>query len=57
MMVVIDNASMSTARPKFLATRPALHVDAPNPENRACAAAWNQGFQASSHPVDDVLEQ
>jgi N-acetylglucosaminyl-diphospho-decaprenol L-rhamnosyltransferase len=46
MIVVVNNAS-TDGTAEFLATRPALRVIT-NPENRACAAAWNQGFQAST---------
>lgn len=46
MIVVVNNAS-TDGTAEFLAARPALRVIT-NPENRACAAAWNQGFQASS---------
>ena len=46
MIVVVNNAS-TDGTAEFLATRPALRVIS-NSENRACAAAWNQGFQAST---------
>ena len=46
MIVVINNAS-TDGTAEFLATRPALRVIT-NLENRACAAAWNQGFQAGT---------
>ena len=46
MIVVVNNAS-TDGTAEFLATRSALRV-LNNPENRACAAAWNQGFQAST---------
>ncbi len=46
MIVVVNNAS-TDGTTEFLATRPALRVIT-NAENRACAAAWNQGFQASA---------
>jgi len=45
MIVVINNAS-TDGTAEFLATRPKLRV-IQNLENRACAAAWNQGFAAS----------
>jgi GT2 family glycosyltransferase len=45
MIVVINNAS-TDGTAAFLAGRPGLRV-IHNPENRACAAAWNQGLQAS----------
>lgn len=44
MIVVINNAS-TDGTTKYLAERPELRV-IDNVENRACAAAWNQGFQA-----------
>src|SRR5476649_825718 len=44
MIVVVNNAS-TDGTAEFLATRPKLRV-INNSENRACAAAWNQGFQA-----------
>ncbi|HEY5234032.1 MAG TPA: glycosyltransferase family 2 protein [Verrucomicrobiae bacterium] len=44
MIVVINNAS-TDGTAEFLATRPKLCV-IHNPENRACSAAWNQGFEA-----------
>ena len=46
MIVVVNNAS-TDGTAEFLAARPALRVIT-NPENRACAAAWNQGFQVST---------
>jgi GT2 family glycosyltransferase len=46
MIVVVDNAS-TDGTAGFLAGRPALRV-VTNAENRACAAAWNQGFQAGT---------
>ena len=46
MIVVINNASTDDTA-QFLAQRPELRV-IHNPENRACAAAWNQGLKASS---------
>jgi GT2 family glycosyltransferase len=45
MIVVVDNAS-TDGTAEYLAARPNLRV-IQNQENRACAAAWNQGFQAS----------
>lgn len=42
MIVVVNNAS-TDGTAEFLAQRPGLTVIT-NPENRACAAAWNQGF-------------
>jgi N-acetylglucosaminyl-diphospho-decaprenol L-rhamnosyltransferase len=45
MIVVVNNAS-TDGTVEFLATRPKLRV-IQNTENRACAAAWNQGFHAS----------
>ena len=45
MIVVVNNAS-TDGTAEFLAARPKLRV-IHNPENRACAAAWNQGFAAS----------
>lgn len=45
-IVVVDNAS-TDGTAEFLGTRPALRVIT-NVQNRACAAAWNQGFQASA---------
>ena len=45
MIVVVNNAS-TDGTAEFLAARPAVRVIS-NSENRACAAAWNQGFQAS----------
>jgi GT2 family glycosyltransferase len=44
MIAVVNNAS-TDGTAEFLATRPKLRV-IHNPENRACAAAWNQGFEA-----------
>jgi N-acetylglucosaminyl-diphospho-decaprenol L-rhamnosyltransferase len=44
-IVVINNAS-TDGTAEFLAGRPGLRV-IQNQQNRACAAAWNQGFQAS----------
>jgi len=44
MIVVINNAS-TDGTPQYLASRPSLRV-VNNVENRACAAAWNQGYQA-----------
>jgi N-acetylglucosaminyl-diphospho-decaprenol L-rhamnosyltransferase len=44
MIVVVNNAS-TDGTAEFLAARPRLRV-IHNPENRACAAAWNQGFAA-----------
>jgi GT2 family glycosyltransferase len=44
MIVVINNAS-TDGTTQYLAERPGLRV-INNVENRACAAAWNQGFQA-----------
>jgi GT2 family glycosyltransferase len=46
MIIVVNNAS-TDGTAEFLATRPGLRV-INNAENRACAAAWNQGFQAST---------
>ena len=46
MIVVVNNAS-TDGTAEFLGTRPALRVIT-NSDNRACAAAWNQGFQAST---------
>jgi len=46
MIVLVNNAS-TDGTAEFLAGRPGLRVIT-NPENRACAAAWNQGFQAST---------
>lgn len=46
MIVVVDNAS-TDGTADFLAARPALRVIA-NSENRACAAAWNQGSAIST---------
>ena len=43
MIVVVNNAS-TDGTAEYLATRPKLRV-IHNPENRACAAAWNQGFE------------
>ena len=43
MIVIVDNAS-TDGTAEFLAQRTGLRVIR-NPENRACAAAWNQGFQ------------
>jgi len=48
MIIVIDNAS-SDGTDAFLATRPRLRI-IKNPENRACAAAWNQGLKISTTP-------
>jgi GT2 family glycosyltransferase len=45
MIIVVNNAS-TDGTAEFLATRPKLCV-IHNLENRACAAAWNQGFAAS----------
>ena len=45
-LVVVNNAS-TDGTAEFLATRPALRVIT-NTENRACAAAWNQGLHASA---------
>ncbi len=45
MIVVVNNAS-TDGTAEFLAGRPGLRA-IQNPENRACAAAWNQGFAAS----------
>ena len=45
-IVVVNNAS-TDGTAEFLVTRPTLRVIT-NTENRACAAAWNQGLQASS---------
>jgi glycosyltransferase involved in cell wall biosynthesis len=45
MIVVVNNAS-TDGTAEFLARRPGLRV-IQNSENRACAAAWNQGFLAS----------
>jgi N-acetylglucosaminyl-diphospho-decaprenol L-rhamnosyltransferase len=45
MIVVVNNAS-TDGTAEFLAMRPNLRV-IQNFENRACAAAWNQGFTAS----------
>jgi len=45
MIVLINNAS-TDGTAEFLAQRPGLRVIY-NPENRACSAAWNQGFQAN----------
>ncbi len=47
-IVVIDNASTDGTR-EYLASRPSLRTIR-NLENRACAAAWNQGFQTSTTP-------
>jgi GT2 family glycosyltransferase len=44
--IVVDNAS-TDGTAEYLATRPALRV-LTNRENLACAAAWNQGFRAST---------
>lgn len=46
MIVVVNNAS-TDGTVEFLATRPMLRVIS-NSENRACAAAWNQGFAIST---------
>jgi N-acetylglucosaminyl-diphospho-decaprenol L-rhamnosyltransferase len=46
LIVVVDNAS-TDGTATFLAGRPDLRVIR-NPKNRACAAAWNQGFKAST---------
>ncbi len=46
MIVIVNNAS-TDGTAEFLAHRTALRV-IHNSENRACAAAWNQGFQAST---------
>ena len=46
MIVVVNNAS-TDGTAEFLAARPALRV-IHNTENRACAAAWNHGFAAST---------
>jgi N-acetylglucosaminyl-diphospho-decaprenol L-rhamnosyltransferase len=46
MVVVVNNASTDGTK-EYLAGRPRLRV-INNLENRACAAAWNQGFQAST---------
>lgn len=48
-MIVVVNNNSGDGTAEFLAARPALRVIT-NPENRACAAAWNQGFQASTTP-------
>ena len=48
LIVVVDNAS-TDGTAEFLATRPRLRVIT-NRQNRACAAAWNQGFQARRTP-------
>ncbi len=48
MIVVVNNAS-TDGTAEFLAARPALRVIS-NPENLACAAAWNQGFQVGATP-------
>lgn len=45
-IVVINNASTDGTK-DYLTTRPQLRV-IHNRENRACAAAWNQGFRAST---------
>ena len=45
MIVVVNNAS-TDGTAEFLASRPKLRA-IQNPENRACAAAWNQGFAAA----------
>jgi len=45
-IVIVNNASNDGTR-EFLADRPLLRV-IHNTENRACAAAWNQGFQAGT---------
>jgi N-acetylglucosaminyl-diphospho-decaprenol L-rhamnosyltransferase len=42
MIVVVNNASTDGTM-EYLAGRPKLHI-IHNPENRACAAAWNQGY-------------
>ena len=44
-MIVVVNNSSTDGTAEFLATRPKLRV-IHNSENRACAAAWNQGFDA-----------
>ncbi|MDR3456735.1 MAG: glycosyltransferase family 2 protein [Verrucomicrobiae bacterium] len=48
MIVVVDNAS-TDGTAEYLAGRPKLHVIT-NPENRACAAAWNQGYAVRQSP-------
>jgi N-acetylglucosaminyl-diphospho-decaprenol L-rhamnosyltransferase len=45
-VVVVDNGS-SDGTAEFLATQPQITVIR-NPENRGCAAAWNQGVRATS---------
>ena len=45
-IVIVNNASNDGTR-EFLSSRPRLRV-IHNDENRACAAAWNQGFQAGT---------
>ena len=45
MIVVVNNAS-TDGTAEFLSARPKLRV-IHNSENRACAAAWNQGFETS----------
>lgn len=44
--MVVDNGSIDGTA-EFLAAQPGLGVIR-NPENRGCAAAWNQGVQATS---------
>jgi N-acetylglucosaminyl-diphospho-decaprenol L-rhamnosyltransferase len=46
MIIVVDNASRDGTA-EYLAGRPGLRV-IKNPVNRACAAAWNQGFQMAT---------
>jgi N-acetylglucosaminyl-diphospho-decaprenol L-rhamnosyltransferase len=45
-MIVVVNNSSTDGTAEFLATRTKLRM-IQNLENRACAAAWNQGFAAS----------
>ena len=44
-MIIVVNNSSTDGTAEFLAARPKLRV-IHNSENRACAAAWNQGFEA-----------
>jgi GT2 family glycosyltransferase len=46
-MIVVVNNNSTDGTVEYLAQRPQLRV-IHNAENRACAAAWNQGFYASA---------
>src|SRR6266705_1046546 len=48
MIVVVNNAS-TDGTAEYLASRPKLHVIT-NLENRACSAAWNQGYNVHKSP-------